>query len=136
MANIIYNKYKEALMSASADVSLVTSNVVISLVDSNYTVFSSDDEFYSDLLTVGTGIVAETSLSNTSVTNGVLKADDVLFTSVSGAQSETLLIWINTGDANTARLVAWMDTDIDGLPITPDGSNVDITWSTSGIFKL
>lgn len=136
MANVIYNKYKEALMSASADVSLVSSNVVISLIDSNYTVFSSDDEFYSDLLDVGSGIVAETSLSNTSVTDGVLKADDVLFTSVSGAQSEALLIWINTGDANTARLVAWMDTDIDGLPITPDGSNVDITWSTSGIFKL
>lgn len=136
MANVIYNKYKEALMSASSDVSLISSNVVISLIDSNITTFSSDDEYYSDLIDPVSGITAETSLSNTSVVDGVFDADNVVFTSVSGAQSEALLLWINTGDANTSRLVAWMDTDIDGLPITPDGSNVDITWSTSGIFKL
>lgn len=136
MANVIYNKYKEALMSANSDVSLISSNVVISLIDSNITTFSSDDEYYSDLIDPVSGITAETSLSNTSVVDGVFDADDVLFASVSGAQSEALLLWINTGDANTSRLVAWMDTDIDGLPITPDGSNVDITWSTSGIFKL
>jgi len=29
-----------------------------------------------------------------------------------------------------------MDTNINGLPMTPDGSNVEISWSTSGIFKL
>ena len=128
MANAIYDKYKEALISGGLAVALNSGNLKVSLVDSDVTSFGSTDEFYADLNSV-TGIVA---------TNGVLDADDVVFESVADTtpQSEALLFWIDTGNTATSRLVAWLDTNIDGFPITPDGSNVDITWSTSGIFKL
>ena len=78
------------------------------------------------------------TLANVSITDGVLDADDVRFLTVPNGSdaAEALLIWIDTADANTSHLVAWLDTNIDGLPITPDGSNVDITWSSQGIFKL
>lgn len=132
MANAIYDKYKESLMGGAANVALDSETVKISLIDTAEEVFTSTDQFYSDVANV----VATETLANVSITNGVLNADDIRFESVSGASAEALLIWIDTGDANTSHLVAWMDTNIDGLPITPDGSNVDITWSTSGIFKL
>lgn len=137
MANAIYDKYKEALMCAANNVSLVDGNLKISLVDANTTFFTSTDEFYANLDAVANGIIVTANLDNASVVSGVLNADDVLFESVNTAiECETLLLWIDTADANTSRLVAWLDTNIDGLPITPDGSNVEITWSASGIFKL
>jgi len=136
MANAIYDKYKEALISADSNVSLATGSVQVSLVDTADTTFSSAHEFYDDLVNSANGVIATANLDNVTVTNGVLDGDDVVFESLSGDSAEALLIWIDTGNTATDRLVAWMDTDVDGLPITPDSSNVTITWSTSGIFKL
>lgn len=137
MANAIYDKYKEALISGDSDVALNGGNLKVSLIDSNVTSFGSADEFYADLNS-NAGVEATVTLASVTVTNGVLDAADVVFESVANTtpESEALLFWIDTGSAATDRLVAWLDTNIDGFPITPDGSNVDITWSTSGIFKL
>lgn len=138
MANVIYDKYKEAVLTSAADSSLTAGSVKVTLVDSGTTEFRSTDEFYSDLSNTDLGILETADLTNVTCINGVLDADDVLFTDVANTaiDAEALLLWIDTADANTSRLVAWMDTNINGLPITPDGSNVDIIWSSSGIFKL
>ena len=138
MANVIYDKYKEAVLTSATDSSLTAGSVKVTLVDSGTTEFRSTDEFYSDLSNTDLGILETADLTNVTCINGVLDADDVLFTDVANTaiDAEALLLWIDTADANTSRLVAWMDTNINGLPITPDGSNVDIIWSSSGIFKL
>jgi hypothetical protein len=138
MANVIYDKYKEAVLTSATDSSLTAGSVKVTLVDSGTTEFRSTDEFYSDLSNTDLGILETADLTNVTCINGVLDADDVLFTDVANTSidAEALLLWIDTADANTSRLVAWMDTNINGLPITPDGSNVDIIWSSSGIFKL
>lgn len=137
MANAIYDKYKEALLSDSSNISVVGGAFKVSLINSDLTAFGSTDEFYSDLNS-DSGVVATVTLANVTATSGVIDADDVTFESVANTtpESEALLFWIDTGSAATDRLVAWLDTNIDGFPITPDGSNVDITWSSSGIFKL
>jgi len=140
MANAIYPKYKEALLTGDSNISLSSGTVKISLVDADTTAYSSLNQFYSDL--DANGIITTVSMSNKTVTAGVFDADDVTFTSVTANTSltdgigDSLLIWIDTTDENTSRLVAWLDTNISGLPITPDGSNVDITWNASGIFQL
>jgi len=138
MANVIYDKYKEAVLTSDTDSSLIDGNLKITLVDSGTTEFRSTDEFYSDLSNTDLGILETADMTNVTCLNGVLDADDVLFTDVANTaiDAEALLLWIDTTDANTSRLVAWLDTNISGLPITQDGSNVDITWSSSGIFKL
>ena len=139
MPNAIYDKYKQALLGGTANVSLTDETVKISLINANTESYVSTDEFYDDV-TVANGVIATATLQNITVTNGVVDADDVSFASVTDTttdgDAEALLIWIDTANTATSRLVAWMDTNIDGLPITPDGSNVDITWSSQGIFKL
>lgn len=134
MANAIYPKYKEALLSAANNVSLVDGTVKVSLIDNEEIVYNSSIEFYSELNE--TGVIATATVANTSVTNGLFNGDDVTFTTVTGDQSEAILFWIDTGDANTSRVVAYLDTGISGLPITPNGSDIDIQWNVSGIFQL
>ena len=133
MANAIYPKYKQALLDASANVDLNDGTVKVALIDTGTYTYSSAHEFYSSV----TGVVGTPQeILNTTVTNGVLDGDDVTFTAVTGNTVEALLIYIDTGSAATSRLVAFIDTSVTGLPVTPNGGDITITWNASGIFAL
>ena len=78
------------------------------------------------------------ALVNKTFVNGVFDADDVTINSVTGDQSEALILYQHTGVDATSRLIAFWDTGVSGLPFTPNGSNVVITWSAGAakIFAL
>ena len=42
----------------------------------------------------------------------------------------------NAGANTTWPLIAYIDTGVTGLPVTPNGGNITVTWNASGIFKL
>lgn len=133
MANAIYPKYKEAVLQSSANSSL-TGTVKVALVDTGTYTYSATHEFLSSL----TGVVgtAQTIGATKSYTNGTFDGGDVTFTSVSGNTVEALVIYIDTGTAGTSRLVAYIDTGVTGLPVTPNGGDITVTWNASGIFTL
>ena len=133
MANAIYPLYKQALLDASANVDLNDGTVKVALVDTGVYTYSAAHEFVTSLSgTVGT---AQT-IANTTVTNGLFDGDNVTYTAVSGNSVEALVIYIDTGTAGTSRLVAYIDTSVTGLPVTPNGGDITITWNASGIFQL
>lgn len=133
MANAIYPKYKEAVLQSSANSSL-TGTVKVALVDAGTYTYSAAHEFLTSL----TGVVgtAQTIGATKSYTNGVFDGGDVTFTAVSGATVEALVIYIDTGSSATSRLVSYIDTGVTGLPVTPNGGDISITWNASGIFAL
>ena len=133
MANAIYPKYKEALINGSANTSLA-GTVKVALVDTGTYTYSAAHEFLTSL----TGVVgtAQTIGATKTYTNGVFDGGDVTFTAVSGATAEALVIYIDTGTAGTSRLVAFLDTGVTGLPVTPNGGDITVTWNASGIFAL
>jgi len=138
MANAIYPKWKEALLQNSADSDLDgtgTTGVYVALVDTGTYTYNSAHEFYSSL----SGIVGtDQEIGATkSYTNGVFDGADVTFTSVSGATVEALVLYRKNAGANTTwRLIAYIDTGVTGLPVTPNGGNISISWNASGIFSL
>lgn len=138
MANAIYPKFKEALITAAADSSLNgtgTTGVYAALVDTGTYVYSAAHEFYSSL----TGIVGtdqEIGATKT-YTNGVFDGADLTYTAVTGASVEALVLYRKNAGANTTwRLVAYIDTGVTGLPVTPNGGNITVAWNASGIFAL
>ena len=132
MANALYPKWKEAVMQASSNSSL-SGTVKVALVDTGTYTYAGTHEFLSDLSgTVGT---AQTIGTHT-YTNGVFDGDNVTFTAVSGNSVEALVIYIDTGVSGTSRLVAYIDSSVTGLPVTPNGGDITITWNGSGIFAL
>lgn len=133
MANAIYPKYKEALLDAFTDIDLAMLTVKVALVDTGTYTYSAAHTWLSDL----TGVVGTAqTLGTKTVTNGVFDAADVTFSSVTGNTVEALVIYIDTGTAGTSRLVAYIDTGVTGLPVTPNGGNITVTWNASGIFAL
>jgi len=131
MANAIYPKYKEAILAASANVSLTTGTVKVALSTAAY---NSAHDFYDDVSANSIG--TPQTIASTTVTDGLFDGNDVTFTSVSGSQVTSLIIYIDTGSAATSRLVTFLDTNVTGLPVTPNGGNISITWNASGIFQL
>jgi hypothetical protein len=79
---------------------------------------------------------AQTIGATKTVTNGVFDGADVTYTAVTGNSVEALVIYVDTGTAATSPLVAYIDTGVTGLPVTPNGGNISVTWNASGIFSL
>lgn len=133
MANAIYPKYKEALLGGLANIDVDGGTVKVALVDTGTYTYSTAHDFYNDV----TGVVGTPgTIATTTVTNGLFDGADVTFTAVTGATVEALIIYIDTGTAGTSRLVAYIDTGVTGLPVTPNGGDITITWNASGIFQL
>ena len=57
------------------------------------------------------------------------------FSSVSGATVEGLVFFKDTGTPTTSNLICYFDT-ASGLPLTPNGGDVNVTFNASGIFKV
>jgi hypothetical protein len=132
MANAIYPLAKKQFLQAGLNLS--SSNIKIALVDLDDYTYSAAHEFYTDLA----GVVGTTAnLSGKTFGNdGSFDSSDPVATSVTGDEFEALVMYIDTGTPSTSRLIAYFDTGISGAPLTPDGSNVQITVDSDGWFIL
>ena len=121
MSNQLFPKWKEAIEQATANSSLAgsgTTGVYVALVDTGTYTYSAAHEFYSSVAASQVG--TEQELTSKTFTNGVFDAADTTFSSVSGATAEALVIFVKNAGANTTwRLVAYIDTGVTGLPVTP-----------------
>lgn len=133
MANAIYPIYKAALLGGLSNIDMDGGTVKAALIDTGTYTYSAAHDFYNDL----SGVVGTPqTIANTSVTGGLFDGDDVTYTAVSGNTVEAIIIYIDTGNTATSRLVAYIDTGVTGLPVTPNGGDISITWNASGIFQL
>jgi len=144
MANALYPKWKEALLQATAGSALNGSGatgVFVALVDTGVYTYNAAHQFYdaggaNDVVDGQVGTAMEIGATK-AYTNGVFDGSDITFTAVSGASVEALVVFVkNAGAQTTWQLVAYLDTSVTGLPVTPNGGNITVTWNASGIFGL
>ena len=138
MANAIYPLWKEAIIQGLSDSDLDgsgTTGVYVALIDTGTYTYSAAHQFYISLSGI-VGTDQEIGATKT-YTNGVLDGADLTFTAVSGASVEAAVLYRKNAGANTTwRLVAYLDTSVTGLPVTPNGGNITVTWNASGIIGL
>src|SRR5215471_10783948 len=139
MANAVYPLFKQSLLTeADTNKSLnqTGSNApYASLIttSSGYT-YSASHQFYTSLTNI---VGTPQPITTPTVVNGTFDGDDVTFTAVSGTVVGAIVIYRQNAGANTTwRLVLYEDTSVTGLPVTPNGGNIVITWNASGIFTL
>lgn len=140
MANAVYPIWKEALLQASANSALTSTNVRAAFLDTGTYTYNAAHDFYNDLSGVypntrATGV----ALGTKTYTAGTFDAADALFSAFSNGSIsvEGIVLYIDDGSADaTSRLVLYLDTSITGMPFTPSGSDVTIQWNASGIFTL
>ena len=135
MANQLYPKAKEDFLAGNLNLS---SNVItVALIDTDVYTFSSAHEDRADV--PNSSVIAEANLASKTITSGVFDAADAVFTSVTGANAEALIIYhTDTQGGNaSSRLIAYIDTAT-GLPILPNGGDITVRFSSgaSKIFAL
>jgi hypothetical protein len=139
MANAIYPLYKQSLLAGDTNTDLDTNTtqdgVYAVLIDTGVYTYSSTHQFYSSA--VAGAIGTPQRITNPTVTNGLFDGDNVTYTAVTGNSAEAIILYRQNSGANTTwRLVAYIDTSVTGLPVTPNGGDITITWNASGIFQL
>lgn len=140
MANAVYPLFKQSLITTAdankgLNVDDTTDGPYCSLVDTGTYSYSTAHQFYSSL----SGIAGtDQRISTPTVANGLFDGDNLTYTAVAaGASIEALVIYRKNSGANTTwRLAVYLDTSITGLPVTPNGGNITVTFDNAGIVQF
>lgn len=131
MANALYAKGKEKLLTAA--INLSTDTIKVALVRNDYVQSLSTHEFFSSVS--ASSLNTPQTLASKTVTNGVFDAADVTFTAVTaGDTCEGVVIYKDTGTPSTSALIAYIDT-ITGFPLATNGGDITIQWD-NGAYKI
>lgn len=136
MANALYNTFKQSLLIDKL-FDLNSDSIKASLIDSaDYTFSAAHDEYKGASRDVPlVAIVAESgALTTPTGTNGTFDTDDFTWTAVTGDQAEAVILWDDT--LTNGRLIAYYDTGMTGMPVTPNGGDINVTVNASGWFSL
>lgn len=148
MANAMYGKGRNKF--ARGDIKWLATGgdtFKVFLIDSaSYTPVMDTHEFLSDVASGsrkgnsgGNTIASAPTLTLIDPVLGVCDANNVTFTGVPvGDPLEYILIFKSTGVESTSPLIALIDTASSGLPVTPNGGDIVISWDDGAnkIFKL
>ena len=134
MANVLYDPGRDAFLNG--DIDYTNDTIRVYLVDNGDYTFSAAHQYLSQVAAAGR--VAYAALAGKSTSSGIADATDTVLSSVTGDQCESLVLCKWTGDENTSPLIGYIDTAAAGLPVTPNGGDITITWDNGAnkIFKL
>lgn len=140
MANFVFDGQRNNMLGSGTRVDLDADTIGAMFLDHADDTPVVTDASLSDILSAAR-VPAVGSCPNLSsptigsVGVGIFDAADTVFTSLSGDQSESLILFKNTGTDSTSLLICRWDTAT-GLPITPNGGNVTVAWAAGGILSV
>ncbi len=134
MASVVYPKWLELIVGLGCGSGTrPTGTLKAALVNTDVSSYSAAHDYYNDISPGVVGTPVE--ITSPTFTSGVLDGANITWSSVTGAQSEAVVVYLDTGNVATSPLICFVDSGT-GLPITPDGNNIAVTWNGSGIFAL
>lgn len=136
MANAVYPKYKEGILQSASNTNLSSGSVKLYLTRTAVYTYASSHQFLSDI--TGRHATASDALASKTLTDGTFDAADFQFTAPAsdGNAYNACVLAVDTGSAATSPVIAYYDTGVTGLPVTPNGGNINITVNASGFFTL
>ena len=134
MANALYGKGKEKLLTAA--INLSSDTIKVALLTSAYSPNLSTDEFHSAISAYIVG--TPQTLGSKTITLGVFDAADITFAAVTaGSTVSRLAIYKDTGLSASSPLLALIDV-ITGFPLATNGGDIQVVWDSGAnkIFSL
>jgi len=127
--SFLFDKYREGIAQGKFILHAPLYSALL-IDDRFYTPSKSEGEFRSEVRPEA--IMGDQPMKNVRVVNGnALDADDVTFPAVTSnvphGQVDKILLYEDTGDPATSRLVGCIDSGV-GLPVSPNGGDIKIAW--------
>lgn len=140
MATVKHTVWLNCMLGETTGYSVVdidTDNIDMSLLDQTdsgtITAATANYDTVDTPTVVATGDLPAVS----SISGGVVTLSGALtFTSVTGDQAEYLTLWKNSGTPSTSPLLITWDSATTGLPVTPNGGNIVVTFSSNILVTL
>lgn len=134
MATGMYASTLEQFLTGQRDWLTDTLRVVI--VDhAEYTPNLATDSSLADIPVLAR-VAISAVLTGKTATGGVADAANVTFSELTGAVSEGVVVYVDSGVENTSYLLCHIDEGA-SFPITPTGADFTLEWdATNGVFKL
>jgi hypothetical protein len=135
MANALYDTYKQDLLNKVFDMD--TDTIKATLIDSADYTYSAAHDFYggaSNDVPAGAKVAESGALGSPTIALGVFDTANFTWTAVTGDVSEAVILWDDT--ITDDRLVAFYDTGMSGMPVTPNGGDINFAVHASGWFAL
>jgi hypothetical protein len=147
MADFVYNIAKFQVLGGDIDLSAGGDDIRVLLLESATDENKDDTTITAVLARAGTTELTSTGYSRQALANeatsqddtddeGVFDADNVTFSGVSQAGSEDAVACVVykhvTNDGDSVPLI-FIDS---GFPVTPNGSDITISWAAEGILNL
>ena len=125
MANTLYDYCRQRFLESQ--INWMTDTIKVYLVSTSaYTPQTAVHQYIADI-PPSARTAGPVTLTAKATTGGAADAADCTFTSVSGATINAIVIYKDTGTEATSPLIAYIDTAT-GLPITPNGGDIIVTW--------
>lgn len=135
MANDFYDTYLQGLLNKEFDMD--TDIIKATLIDSADYTFSAAHDFYgggSADVAAGAKVAVSGTLGSPTIANGVFDTANFTWSAVTGDVSEAVILWDDS--ITDDRLVAFYDTGMTGMPVTPNGGDINFSVHASGWFSL
>ena len=110
--------------------------MLVNIAGGHYTPNFVTDQFLSAIAS-GDRISSTAALTGVTASAGAgpkstFAAAATVFSAVTGAAAGAVVAYMDTGNPATSPLIFYFDS-WSGLPVTPDGSDINVTFSGSGI---
>ena len=144
MANFAYNVFKTKLMNGTFNLNN-SDTIKVRLVDTNTTADTEKDKTLMNGFTTSTAysgttdqtLTGESTSQDDTDNEGVFDASDTTFSAVSisgGLDIEGMIVYQFVTDDTDSIPMLWIEDG--GFNITPNGSDIVITWASEGILNL
>ena len=140
MANFVADSFRNIMLGSGTRVDCDADTINGMFVDHADDTPLVTDDFIDDILSAAR-VPAEASCPALAsktvgvVGVGIFDAADLVFTSLSGDASESLILYKDTGVEATSDMICRWDTAT-GLPLTPNGGNVTVVFAAGGILAV
>lgn len=136
MANLAYDTFKEGILGNIA-FDLDTDLIKATLIDSaDYTFSAAHDDYVGATPDVAAAakVAVSPTLTSPTVVSGLFDTADFTWSAVTGDPSEAIILWDDSivDDA----LITFYDTGMSGMPVTPNGGDINVTVNGSGWFSI
>jgi hypothetical protein len=141
VANALFISYRNNILGTGTHIDFDTDTIKAMFVDhaDDTPTVATDDNIGDILSAARVPAIASCPTLGTktigTVAAGTTDAADTVFTTLSGDQSESLILFKDTGTESTSGLIAFWDTAT-GLPLTPNGADVTVVWNPSGLWQV
>ncbi len=134
VGNLRANGLHEVVVVGPLELELVGSSGNGDYISGGLAVDMSSPEFLDDIPTISVVATSE-SLEGARIEGPVAYADPIRFEDVTGPVVRAVVIFKNTNNPTTSRLIGYFDRGTN-LPLTPNGFPVQLNWNNQGLFKL